>query len=122
MCLVAASANLLVQYFNGGVTWLCLVLFVLPLPVSTVHTKEPGWPYRIAAVVAAIFACVALEITIAFQFAAPFMPGGARSGTEAGWLLIKALQIAVPAIDYYFWGILIWSFVSPQLAKVQPTR
>jgi tetratricopeptide (TPR) repeat protein len=123
MVLLATAMNVGWAWSEDAVNALCLPLFVLAIPVSTIHVMEPGWPRQVAWVVSALFAVGAVEIAETGHMIAPYIADPHHHASRAHERLVEQFVAVERAIMRpYFIAILAWSFVGPQLARVQPRR
>jgi tetratricopeptide (TPR) repeat protein len=123
LVLLIAVINLGVMACTGGVTFYAMVPFVLALPLSTIHTMASGWPRLVAVIVGVLFAAAAADIILTMhliEFLATHPHFFWSAGNER--TVVMLIQVAKELLTPYFFAILIWSFVSPMLSQVRPTR
>jgi tetratricopeptide (TPR) repeat protein len=115
-CLLAAI-GFFVAEINLGYNYVTSVMvLVLCVPLMLIHNSEKGWPRRVAILVACSFLFVAAHFATARFLIETLVP---YIGLDSAKTMVR---IAVGTIEYYFYGILIWSLASNFLMNFLPKR
>lgn len=123
LVMAVAVLNLGAMVLNGGVNSYAMVPFALAIPVATIHGMKRGWPRALAGAIAGLFALAALELMVTNHYFQFLMVHVTLQRTATATLLVPLLgKVAGLLISPYFFAILAWSFISPLLARVLPTR
>jgi tetratricopeptide (TPR) repeat protein len=115
-CLFAAVAFFILELGTGDRHIISLMMLVLSVPVLLIHLSEPGWPRRVAALVAGAFLLAALHVAVTWHLVDHLHP------TIGDDLAQGMIALAKQILGGYFWGVLIWSLVGNQLIAFIPKR
>jgi Flp pilus assembly protein TadD len=115
-CLFTACGLFVLEVSTGDRHVVSLMVLVLCVPVLLIHSSEPGWPRRVASLVACAFLLMALHVTLTWHLLEHV---ASAIGPE---LTTGMVAITKLIVSYYFWGILIWSLAGNQLMAFIPKK